>query len=241
MNSMQNNPPDDKSLDMELEELDHAYQRLEPDEPPDLLDQAILNTAHRAVEGKDFWMDFGWIHGLTTAAVIVLTISIIMMQRQPVPLEEDGLFQTGTELKQERTQELRKNTMQKAPTDRETDSLAGSRKDSPPEPVAAREARSKKAETLGDIAMEEEMVPSSAPAKDMPVRAPAATPGVEFADDKMDSAELKEDQLLKQTEEERLLQAILVLKQAGDKRWKTELESFRELYPDYPLPDELTE
>ena len=39
--------------------------------------------------------------------------------------------------------------------------------------------------------------------------------------------------------EQRLL-AIIKLKQSGNETWKTELESFKESYPDYPLPDELT-
>jgi len=30
------------------------------------------------------------------------------------------------------------------------------------------------------------------------------------------------------------------LKQSGDEAWITELDLFKENYPDYPLPDELT-
>jgi hypothetical protein len=40
--------------------------------------------------------------------------------------------------------------------------------------------------------------------------------------------------------EQRLL-AIIKLKQSGNESWKTELELFKESYPDYPLPEELTD
>jgi hypothetical protein len=41
------------------------------------------------------------------------------------------------------------------------------------------------------------------------------------------------------SEAEQKLLAIIKLKQSGDETWKTELESFKEAYPDYPLPKEL--
>ena len=37
-------------------------------------------------------MQFGWLHGLTTAAVFVLAFSIILNQREPVPDFEDGMI-----------------------------------------------------------------------------------------------------------------------------------------------------
>jgi len=96
MNSIHNNGPDDKLLNDELEDLGQAYQQLSSEEPPELLDQAILNSAHRAVEKSDHWLDFGWVHGLTTAAVVVLALSIILTQRQPTGLEENGLLPVDT-------------------------------------------------------------------------------------------------------------------------------------------------
>lgn len=82
MNSIHNNGKDNKSLDQDLEELDLRYQSVEADEPPELLDQAILNRAHRAVEAKNSWLDFGWIHGLTTVGLVVLTFSVVVSLRQ---------------------------------------------------------------------------------------------------------------------------------------------------------------
>lgn len=58
-----------------------------------------------------------------------------------------------------------------------------------------------------------------------------ALPGEEEADMQVDA----------ESEIEQELQAILALKKAGDSQWVMELESFRERYPDYPLPDALKE
>ena len=91
MNSIHNNGPDDKQLADDLENLGQAYKQQSNEEPPELLDQAILSSAHRALESKDHWLDFGWVHGLTTAVVVVLAFSIILTHRQTTGLEENGL------------------------------------------------------------------------------------------------------------------------------------------------------
>ena len=78
MNSHHKNGEKDTSLKDGLDKLGQAYGRLDHETPPDLLDQAILNRAHRAVEKKPRWMQFGWLHGLTTAAVFVLAFSILV-------------------------------------------------------------------------------------------------------------------------------------------------------------------
>ena len=104
MNSIHNNGENDKSLSEGLDKLSQDYALLEQDEPPELLDQAILNSAHRAVERKPHWMKFGWLHGLTTAAVFVLAFSIILDQREPAPAYETGAIDNElTRLKREQS------------------------------------------------------------------------------------------------------------------------------------------
>jgi hypothetical protein len=75
-----------------------------------------------------------------------------------------------------------------------------------------------------------------------PTAQPATTA---FADEskltELDADELKADKTQALSREEQLLQSIFALKQAGDDRWRTELEAFKKLFPDYPLPDELKE
>jgi len=103
MNTIHNNGENDKSLDDGLDRLSHGYQQLQHEEPPELLDQAILNSAHRAVEKKPYWMQFGWLHGLTTAAVFVLALSLIFNSREPVPDYENGMrLNEATGLKREK-------------------------------------------------------------------------------------------------------------------------------------------
>ena len=78
MNSIQNKGGNTPYSD-DLDHIRDVYQQLDADEPPDLLDQAILNSAHRAVEKKPHWMKFGWLHGLTTTAVFILAFSWIVI------------------------------------------------------------------------------------------------------------------------------------------------------------------
>jgi len=85
MNSIHKNGENDQSLNEGMDQLDQAYTQLPDDQPPELLDQAILNSAHRAVEKKPHWMQFGWLHGLTTAAVVVLALSLVFDQREQMP------------------------------------------------------------------------------------------------------------------------------------------------------------
>jgi hypothetical protein len=68
------------------EALRQAWDKLPTREPPDLVDRAVLNRARAAVETPHSsrpW-SFGWPHALTTLAVIVLSVTLI------VPLRETG-------------------------------------------------------------------------------------------------------------------------------------------------------
>ncbi len=246
MNSIQNNGPDDKALNDDLEELGRVYRQANLEEPPELLDQAVLNIAHRAVEGKAGWMDFGWVHGLTTAAVVVLALSIILTQRPPLELDETGF---------EILHETRQDSLQVMPVAR----APAVRGRVPAKPqTAARDIRedfrAKKVITGEDAtATDEILLRSNAPEKVMhkeqPVAShadqtqPAEAASMQFERLEMDvdkslsdRAETKRSQII---DADAQLSTILSLKQAGDTRWIAELESFIERYPDYPLPDEL--
>jgi len=102
MNTIHNNGDSDRSLNDDLDTLGHDYGRLQPEEPPELLDQAILNSAHRAVEKKSHWMQFGWVHGLTTTAVVVLTLTMVFNQREQTPgFESDMGLDVSTPLQRD--------------------------------------------------------------------------------------------------------------------------------------------
>jgi len=229
MNSIHNNGPDDKLLNDDIEKLDQAYQQLSSEEPPELLDQAILSSAHRAVEKNDHWLDFGWIHGLTTAVVVVLAVSIILTQRQPVDLDENGLSPADVRsLGQTRKAE---SEMSGKMREQRVDDL-----------------RANKSMLAEDALLEEKIMRANAPVEVM-----AASPAVaEFADEPVASGagKIEIDAVKKDADkitvarsslsaEDVQLQAILMLKQAGDDSWKTELKIFIENHPDYPIPEEL--
>ena len=62
-----------------------GYAELAQTEPPDLLDQAILNRARQAVEQQPSrrpW-GFGWVHALSTLGLLVLSLGIFQQLREP--------------------------------------------------------------------------------------------------------------------------------------------------------------
>ena len=90
MNTIHDKGKNGDPLQNDLEQIGRAYGHLEQTEPPDLVDQAILNSAHRAVEEKPHWMRFSWLHGLTTAAVFGLAISLVLNQPEDTPLIKES-------------------------------------------------------------------------------------------------------------------------------------------------------
>lgn len=261
MNSIHNNGDSDKPLDKGLHKLGREYGLLDRDEPPELLDQAILNSAHRAVEKKPHWMKFGWLHGLTTAAVFVLAFSIILDQRETAPEYESGVrdnaparLQRERAAKKESASELnemrmemkvksdsRQDTLQNIPAAAPLESALEEVQDSPY--VSSKmqgEVISADKDVAGDALMFEEVFTDEA---DLTVDSlesgilskqtlPVATVAEPTA--------AEEHQLRSTlTVAEQKLQAIIKLKQSGDEAWKTELKLFKDSYPDYPLPEEL--
>lgn len=75
-----------EDFEQDLKQIENQYHTLHADEPPAMLDQAILNKARLAVEAKAIrpW-NFGWMHGTATAAVLVLGLTLVLQQRSEVP------------------------------------------------------------------------------------------------------------------------------------------------------------
>lgn len=277
MNHIHNNGENDKSFNDGLDKLSRAYGRLHQDEPPGLLDQAVLNSAHRALEKKPHWMKFGWLHGLTTAAVFVLAFSLILNQPELAPVKESGVnHNESADLKFE------KPAKKQAPDGRSDDSRL--------EMKVKHENRQNQTQnipvTTGSVSATNETIRGGFDAEqqvetqptsfardilvgkstkvdnDATITAPlqeemfrdegglmtkaaetgarsrqslAATPA---------AVEPEMDELSAQTttdsDAEQELLIIIRLKQSGDEKWETELVSFIEKYPDYPLPDALS-
>jgi len=269
MNSIHNNGENDQSLKDGLDELGRAYGQLPHDEPPDLLDQAILNSAHRAVEKKPHWMKFGWLHGLTTTAVFVLALSLVLNQSETVPVYDDDI---GPEESAGLSRQIR---VKKQAADTQSDALLLEKKEksvlrqdsAETVPVAVPQSPSaenrmeesvmevrpslytrdeKPGKTDGDnresstitLESEEQMMSEADMSADLPE--------IEMVTEKPFPATVaksasSEAETANETnfEAEQKIQAIIKLKQDGNETWKTELELFKESYPDYPLPEAL--
>jgi len=274
MNSIHDKDKNDSSIDSGLDSLRRSYDRLGHDEPPDLLDQAILNSAHRAIENKPHWMKFGWLHGLTTAAVFVLAFSLILNQTEPVPDYENSLQvaepvqllrekavgkpssddQYGDSPMEKKAQgEKRKDLRQDMPApaaaespvkettvgDRAGQSAAKARRSLYIQENLKSESEGvDKDDSASDLMAEEsprdeaDLVVDALGAQTVSVESiPAVSTGLATGEMKKQLSPVEDAELK--------IQAILKLKQAGNATWKTELKTFIEDYPDYPLPDEL--
>jgi len=87
MSNQQQDPKRDPDLGKEAEALGAAWTKLEQAEPPDMLDQAILNAARRDLQQRTRRARRCWLGALATAAVVVLALAITVQQDQqgPVP------------------------------------------------------------------------------------------------------------------------------------------------------------
>lgn len=276
MNSIHNNGENDQSLNEGLDKLGHAYSQLPDEQPPELLDQAILNQAHLAVENKPHWMQFGWVHGLTTAAVVVLAISLVFNQREQVPnFENEIRIDEPQRSQRENAEKKQSPVMHSDDSPMELKEKQEYRQDTPPgappaaaplseimeitvgeqttEPTAvagrsvqaARTRQSKADNTDKDMsgnepALEEQLLEDSAQVPD-PLEFEAVSkrsqPATATAGFTAEADELTE----RNAEINQWLQEIILLKQSGDAAWEAELENFKEMYPDYPLPQELSD
>lgn len=235
MNSKHRTGQDDKTLADDLEALARAYRRDETTEPPDLLDQAVLNSARRAAEEKPRRLQFSWVHGLSTAAVVVLAIALYHFQQPaPGPLQHPpasssaqpvhpAASQGAAEQKEEsgslgKRQELRIQSFDTAtaPLTREDEDGAASAPAAEPTPAE---------KSLREQALEHAYTTDSATAN-----------AVEEAQQSNQPEQL---QARKDADAETRIKAILALKRAGNDAWRDALRKFTETYPDYPLPEEL--
>lgn len=276
MKKIQNNGENDKSLSKGLDELNQAYAKLPHEEPPELLDQAILNSAHRAVEQKPRWMKFGWVQGLTTAAVFVLALSLIFNQREQAPLFENG-SRVGDPATIQREKAVKKQSpvIQGDSAGMELKDINESRQEvlrGAPVPAAPQKSDAGgvavSAQTAEPASRDQRATYAQDSLQAKPGRVDNDTSGNEL---KLEEAVMDEADLMADTAEfeavskqsrtaevtdpainqvavpaesdaeiEQRIRAIISLKQSGDKAWITELELFKRRYPDYPLPEELS-
>jgi len=259
MSNIPNNGENDQSLRDDLNRLGEAYGQLQHEEPPELLDQAVLSSAHRAVEKKSGWMQFGWLHGLTTAAVFVLALSVIFNQREQVPVYEDrvrlddsmGLQRQkaakkasmdietddrSLELKEESAKHLDNFQEIRASAPTGDEAVKAVTPDQTPEPtseVLINAYKTEGPETKAD----KDILASESPVEEIREQSRSATVAAAPVTEAETPAE-KVDEKVDEIEQQIL--AIMKMKASGNEAWVTELALFKQHYPDYPLPDELS-
>lgn len=271
------NDPGNKELDLDLKEIESQYRTLHTDEPPAILDQAILNKASLAVESHAIrpW-NFGWMHATATAAVLVLGLTLVLQQRSevPAPLQIPAPIQIREEAESTLTDadtvvpdEMK---FQEMSTTGEifTDKLElkdsidmnsiDSRLSAAKEDHALRRARQAATEKRAD-----EPAPSfndsiaaptpsaaQAPAAAKMLRKNAEIPATvdDLAEISSVGAALASDQTEELQNPEDWMAFILQLRHQHEsadgsttRSWESELESFLQAWPDYPLPDEITD
>ena len=274
MNSIHNNGENDKTINDELDQLSGAYAQLEQHEPPDLIDQAILNRAHRAVEKKPHWIKFGWLQGLSTAAVFVLALSTILQQPTSVPTHEDVIDNhelmapeaeqmartRAVELQTDRAKkELRsKPTLQQAVPQSLGAVVDGAKNEASPSDEAPQPARKDQAASYAEEPLSDDnmAVNEEAASKilyqeyklideaDFTLDADQEETLVTPASPVVTTLSEQEPVALRSATEtgiEQQLQEIIRLRESADETWVTALAAFRERYPEYPLPKELTD
>jgi len=129
MNSDPQSRSGDAEFNADLEAVRSTWSRLEQSEPPELIDQAVLNSAKRQLEASRKRLPLRWLGGLATAAIVVLTLAIVVRQDEqtalaPMPDSDGFRLEQGADRPEEADRAVllqdepiaETRFMQKAPT-----------------------------------------------------------------------------------------------------------------------------
>jgi hypothetical protein len=209
---------DKDKLEQDLDALQRKYRAAAREEPPAMLDQAVLNRARRAAEQHAIrpW-SFSWMHATATAALVVLGLTLVLQLRESAQAPE-----TLPEEMLDHIEVPAEAADQDAGMDQESDPRRSQ--------IAAYETiqERQKAETLREVREEVLEPPPAAPAASINMM--TVLPGRQGQDSALAG------------HPDEWLNHILELKQSGDESaWRSELEMFVLTFPEHPLPKELSE
>jgi len=218
---MTSDPRDQQSgpeFEQDLEAVRSAWSGLEQADPPELLNQAVLNTARRELNTRRRNRPLRWLGGFATATVIVLALTIVIQQDQQ---------QTTPVLK--KTNGFKLDQTDPAASKSEVD-------------------RDDFEETARREQAERQLSPMSSEDAESRIKRSAAVPPVTASDaavmavaeemsDSLAEPEKAADRIL---EADAWIERLLLLRETQqDEKLNQELAAFREAYPDYVLPPEL--
>jgi hypothetical protein len=237
------------------QDLESVRSGLESVEPPDLLDQAILNTARRelaASRSKAMRWPIRWVGAFATAAVAVLALSIVVQQDQKTPdlrsgngikldaASEEPLKMEAQTVERKRQKDAASNVAAAPPSEADYEAKKAMKQVSeessyrPADDPDLAESR----EHFEDESLDMPVASTrDADAEEEPGRAAKASilridsSLLEKAEDVSDEITLTPDAWIEYMFE--------LQKTEQYEELKVELEAFRKAYPDYPLPVEL--
>ena len=216
--------------DLHDENISKLYKKTRIEEPPMALDSAILTQARKVVEKRSLWRRTSWLVPLTTVALTVLTVSVVIQMKQEHPeiIAPVPHLQTEGGVKDDRQQ------VRSLKDKEEAEKRAATSAPSP-----AMEMKSEPAE--------KEMAPART-LMIQPKKREAVGASQFRSRDKLsetDSAAPSQAEVLKSQvvpDPETWIKKIRqLLKQDKKDEATEELKAFRAAYPDYKLPDDLNQ
>ena len=213
-----NDQQSESEFEQDVEAVRSAWPGLDKTEPPQLLDQAVLNTARRELEGRRRYRPWRWLGAFSTAAVVVLALTIVVQQDEQSP-----------------TQVLKKTDGfmldQAAPAARinEADRDDAEDKAGPEESAGQIQLETG---SRDELRMKQS---AAAPA------APTSGAAISAAAENMPRAAAEPEKVGRAiSEAEAWIERLLILRETHqDEQLRAGLAAFRKAYPDYPLPPEL--
>lgn len=218
-------PGNDTDIDSELESIRSQWQAMDQAEPPELLDQAVINAARRELEAsRPGRRPLRWLGGFATAAVVILALSIVVQQPPPPVV-----------LAPEQAPEIR--VEERALTD-SVGRNSGAARAVPRERRDDMNGLEKQADSPDAAALEAAPAPASSPATMKAMRSEDLAES-EIAGTPEAFSTISEPPV---RNAEAWIERLLELSTAGkDEELEREIEAFRAHYPDHPLPAVLTE
>lgn len=227
-------PKNSGAFDEDFEAVRSAWSDLPREEPPDLIDQAVLNSAGRQIAASSRRRKYQWMGALTTAAVVVLAVNLVVRQEPqapaPPPAPTDGFRMDRAE-----TRPVLPELRSEGAADRSRGSESG---EAAGRPQPLRQVAPETAQPARKL--------SATPAEEQSV---ADEPGGPSEHERPGASEVPQspatalplqkasDGLLRPDD---WIDRLLALREAGEEEaLLRELAEFRAAYPDYPLPREL--
>ena len=210
----------ERKFEQDLEAVRSAWSGREQVEPPELLDQAVLNTARRELDARRKRRPLRWLGGFATATVVVVAMTIVVQQDEqtaaPALEKTDGLMLDRAAPVSGKKEAGRQDLEENAVPERASGQLMQERKE------------------RTEFRAQPSAASAATPASDAPVsNAVAITAAEEIA---VEPAEPEKgaDRI---PEAEAWIERLQLLRDTQqDEKLVQELAAFRQAYPGYPLP-----